>query len=127
MTDNNEIGRRIVNRRAFLGISQSELARRASVAPAQISRYESGKSVPSQQVIARLAKALRSTFDWLATGSEAKSLANSDDSQGSEFAINYELDDECIALVERLATEAGVSGESVIKAALLAYFKDRIK
>lgn len=43
MTNNDTIAKRIIEMRAERGMSQSELAAASEVAPAQISRYESGK------------------------------------------------------------------------------------
>ncbi|MFY3079825.1 helix-turn-helix domain-containing protein [Achromobacter xylosoxidans] len=40
------------------GISQADLARMTGIAPAQLSRYEVGRSIPRSEVIARLADAL---------------------------------------------------------------------
>lgn len=40
------------------GISQAELARLTGIAPAQLSRYEVGRSIPRSDVISRIAQAL---------------------------------------------------------------------
>lgn len=48
----------VYDRRAELGLSQAELARRASMTQPQISAIEGGDSVPTLPLLTRLAKAL---------------------------------------------------------------------
>jgi transcriptional regulator with XRE-family HTH domain len=59
---------RLTKARAAMGWTQHQLAEASGVAAAQISRYESGRSEPRFEVIAKLAKALDVQFDWLARG-----------------------------------------------------------
>lgn len=62
-----EFARRLINRRSDLGLSQSNLALRASdhlpdsrsFSRASISRYESGENVPGPSTLAALAKVLQ--------------------------------------------------------------------
>ncbi|WP_230581107.1 helix-turn-helix domain-containing protein [Xenorhabdus bovienii] len=68
MHKDDSIASRLIERRAMLGLSQNDLARQSNVAPAQISRYESGKRKPSAQVISRMAETLCVPFEWLAYG-----------------------------------------------------------
>src|SRR5688572_23537486 len=56
---------RIRNRRKALGINQEALAVLIGINQGQISRYESGESVPSSDVLAALARALHTSADWL--------------------------------------------------------------
>ncbi|MFC7306306.1 helix-turn-helix domain-containing protein [Streptomyces monticola] len=52
------LGQAVHDRRAALGLSQSELARRASMTQPQISNIEGGDSVPTLPLLTRLAAAL---------------------------------------------------------------------
>ncbi|MGW3723743.1 helix-turn-helix domain-containing protein [Streptomyces sp. NPDC000851] len=52
------LGQAVYDRRAQLGLSQTELARRAGMTQAQISNIEGGDSVPPLPLLTRLAKAL---------------------------------------------------------------------
>lgn len=119
MTKNDDIIKRIIERRAVLGWSQSKLATMAKVAPAQISRYESGKSAPSAQVLGRLANAMAVPFDWLVSGSDESGFENTRDERG--VSVSIEFDEETYNLLEKLKNEHGVSEEDIIKAGLLAY------
>jgi transcriptional regulator with XRE-family HTH domain len=56
---------RIRDRRKALGINQEALAVLIGINQGQISRYESGESVPSSDVLAALARALQTSADWL--------------------------------------------------------------
>ncbi|MCC3773961.1 helix-turn-helix domain-containing protein [Streptomyces sp. UNOB3_S3] len=52
------LGQAVHDRRTGLGLSQSELARRAGMTQSQISNIEGGDSVPTLPLLTRLAKAL---------------------------------------------------------------------
>jgi len=68
MTSNDTFGSRLTQARVELGLSQAELAERTGIAPAQISRYESGRNIPRAGVVVKLAKALDVSSQWLITG-----------------------------------------------------------
>ncbi|WP_405780651.1 helix-turn-helix domain-containing protein [Streptomyces sp. NBC_00859] len=53
-----DLGQAVHDRRAELGISQAELARRAEMTQPQISKLELGGTVPTLPLLARLARAL---------------------------------------------------------------------
>lgn len=52
------LGQAVYDRRTELGLSQTELARRASMTQSQISNIEGGDSVPTLPLLTRLASAL---------------------------------------------------------------------
>ncbi|MEV8389569.1 MULTISPECIES: helix-turn-helix transcriptional regulator [unclassified Streptomyces] len=52
------LGQAVYDRRAELGLSQAELARRADMTQPQISNIEGGDSVPTLPLLTRLAKAM---------------------------------------------------------------------
>lgn len=59
------VAERIRLRRAELGMSQMTLAVMVSTNPTQISRYERGENDPSGTVLVALAKALKTSTDYL--------------------------------------------------------------
>ncbi|MCB9764543.1 MAG: helix-turn-helix transcriptional regulator [Alphaproteobacteria bacterium] len=59
MTLADRLGRRILLLRHELGLSQAELARRAGMKATEISRYETGATLPTLPTVARLADALQ--------------------------------------------------------------------
>lgn len=59
------VAERIKNRRAELGITQTQLAKSAKLTPAAISQFESGLRKPSFDALSKLAKALKVTTDFL--------------------------------------------------------------
>ncbi|MER8184078.1 helix-turn-helix transcriptional regulator [Kitasatospora sp. NPDC094015] len=67
------LGQAVYDRRTALGISQTEVARRAGMTQPQISRIEGGDTVPTLPLLERLAGALESELDiHLVPGSEAE-------------------------------------------------------
>ncbi|MFT3771167.1 MAG: helix-turn-helix transcriptional regulator [Minicystis sp.] len=62
------IGMRIQQRRLTLGLTQTELARRLSIGPANIHRIEHGKQNLTIDTLCRLAEALGTTVAELVTG-----------------------------------------------------------
>lgn len=63
-----EIGKRIAARRRKMGLRQAEVEERADIGYKYLSNIERGISVPSTEVIMRLAKALETTPDEFLTG-----------------------------------------------------------
>jgi len=67
--DYTEIGKRIAHRRKELGLRQSELSERANISTTYMSSIERAVSIPSTEVIMRLAIALDTTPDEFLVGS----------------------------------------------------------
>ena len=63
-----EIGKRIARRRKLLGLKQSEVEERADLGYKYLSNIERGISIPSTEVIMRLAVALETTPDEFLVG-----------------------------------------------------------
>ena len=61
--DYKQIGRRIARRRKFLGLKQAEVEERADIGFKYLSVIERGFSIPSTEVIMRLAVAMETTPD----------------------------------------------------------------
>ena len=66
--DYKEIGRRIAKRRKQLGLRQTEVEERADIGYKYLSTIERGFSIPSTEVIMRLAIALETTPDAFLVG-----------------------------------------------------------
>ncbi len=66
--DYQEIGRRIARRRRELGLKQSEVEERAKIGYKYLSVIERGYSIPSTEVLMRLALALETTPDEFLVG-----------------------------------------------------------
>lgn len=66
--DYQEIGRRIAQRRRALGLKQAEVEERAELGYKYLSNIERGISIPSTEVIMRLAAALDTTPDAFLVG-----------------------------------------------------------
>jgi len=75
--DYTEIGRRIARRRKRLGLRQAETEERAGIGYKYLSNIERGLSIPSTEVIMRLALALDTTPDEFLVGTSR--------SQGEEW------------------------------------------
>lgn len=63
-----EIGRRIARRRKMLKLTQAEVEEKADIGYKYLSNVERGISIPSTEVIMRLAKALDTTPDEFLVG-----------------------------------------------------------
>ena len=66
--DYKEIGRRIARRRKQLGLKQAAVEELADLGDKYLSSIETGKSIPSTEVIMRLALALDTTPDEFLVG-----------------------------------------------------------
>lgn len=102
MTENDTFAARLAQTRAEKGLSQSDLAELTGIAPAQISRYESGRNVPRPGIVAKLATALSVSFGWLTTGQIPWG-----DELGPELRIR--LPDQIHAQIGEAADQAGHS------------------
>ena len=67
--DYSEIGKRIAHRRKELGLKQTEVCERAGINDKYLSCIERATSIPSLEVIMKLALALDTTPDTFLTGS----------------------------------------------------------
>ncbi|WP_330330563.1 helix-turn-helix domain-containing protein [Streptomyces sp. NBC_00536] len=63
-----DLGQAVYDRRTALGISQSELARRAGMSQPQVSKLELGGTVPTVPLLARLARAMESELNLRLVG-----------------------------------------------------------
>ena len=92
-----EIGKRIARRRRKLGLKQYEVEERADIAYKYLSNIERGNSIPSTEVIMRLATVLETTPDEFLVGTTWRS----GDEHWRDVAENLRgLDRKQLALVE---------------------------
>ena len=66
--DYKEIGRRIAYRRKALGLKQAQVSERAEISEQYLSNIERSVSIPSIEVIMRIAEALETTPDEFLVG-----------------------------------------------------------
>lgn len=93
-----EIGRRIARRRKELGLRQVEVCERAEINDKYLSNIERAVSIPSLEVLMKLAIALDTTPDEFLVGSaryndeawrDAAELMRGMDSKQIELAMNF--------------------------------------
>ncbi|MEV6855687.1 helix-turn-helix domain-containing protein [Streptomyces microflavus] len=67
-----DLGQAVYDRRVALGLSQTELARRAGMTQPQVSKLELGGTVPTVPLLARLARAMEAMFRMELFGSSIR-------------------------------------------------------
>ncbi|MEV4680169.1 helix-turn-helix domain-containing protein [Streptomyces kurssanovii] len=67
-----DLGQAVYDRRTELGISQTELAKRAEMTQPQVSKLELGGTMPTLPLLARLARALDATLSLELDGDTSK-------------------------------------------------------
>lgn len=67
-----DLGQAVYDRRTELGISQTELAKRAEMTQPQVSELELGGTMPTLPLLARLARALDATLSSELDGDTSK-------------------------------------------------------
>ena len=77
--DYGEIGKRIARRRKELGLKQSEVEEKADLSYKYLSNIERGISIPSTEVIMRLASALETTPNEFLIGTNSSDNAEWED------------------------------------------------
>ncbi|WP_025155236.1 helix-turn-helix domain-containing protein [Morganella morganii] len=120
MTNNDTLASRLTRRRAELGYTQDQIARLAGVAPAQISRYESGVNKPRAKMIASLAEVLSVPYEWLATGNETNFSIDAPKAEG-ETDHWFQFPQELYDWVTNEAKETGESFNDVVIRRLKQY------
>ena len=96
---NTSFSERLRNARVLRGLSQTDLAGMANIAPGQVNRYESGKNMPRPHILAKLAAALGVFPVWLEHGF-------GDRDTGSSVAHHPEMD---VSYRERLGGGADIA------------------
>ena len=109
------IAQRISRARRHLNINQKELAKKANITEASLSRYENGIREPKSAVLTRLAEALEVSTDYLLGLSENRTYEDSDISNKSEKDIKVILEN-----AEKMLKQDGLmfSGKPASKEAI---------
>ncbi|MFJ1589914.1 helix-turn-helix domain-containing protein [Kitasatospora albolonga] len=101
-----DLGQAVYDRRVALGLSQTELARRAGMKQPQVSKLELGGTVPTVPLLARLARAMDAMFRMELFGSSIRVTFTDLDGDSSERAAP-----EPASAAEAEAAEADTSSE----------------
>ena len=97
--DYQKIGRRIARRRKQLGLTQSAVEEIADIGYKYLSSIETGKSIPSTEVIMRLAAALDTTPDEFLVGTARR---GGDERWKSVAELLRDMDGKRLSLAESL-------------------------
>lgn len=97
------IGERIKEVRKALGMNQTDFAARLGSVQNTITGYETGRRVPSNQVIASICREFRVNEEWLRTGA-GEMFVPTPASIVDELAEEYHLCPEAQAMVEKFIT-----------------------
>jgi len=118
---------RLLEKMAQRGISQADLCRKTGFASSMISHYCTGQRVPSFAVVARIAKALGTTVDFLAYGNQQKRTRPTPDrlavaENAKDYESSFPASDkfEEIAPLINMFNSLNVEG----KAKVISYIKD---
>lgn len=124
-----ELPQRLIKARSGHGWSQADLAQVSGVAAAQISRYEQGRSKPRSEVVAKLAKALAVSFEWLAFGrGQAEANLEVPAYPADQHLLDpVELDVETYDAVAEIAKAEGWTMEMALKQLFLEGLRLRAK
>lgn len=74
--DYKEVGRRIAKRRKELKLKQSEVNELADLSDKYLSNIETGKSIPSIDVLMRICEAIQTTPDSILVGSTKRAVSS---------------------------------------------------
>lgn len=117
MTNNDTVAKRITEIRAERGMSQIELANAAEIAPAQISRYESGKNVPRANVLGRIAKALKVPYSYLAYGAmpDFSDSLKKNENGATVLTLDLDLDEQTLEKANEMARLKGMTLDEYLR------------
>lgn len=127
---------RLLDARVTAGMSQTQLAAAANIAPGQVNRYEAGKNTPRPHVMAKLAGALGVFPEWLATGGGARESGSKTaysehldvvtrERMSGGMDISMEMDEEMFQIVQAEAQKSGLPIDDFLKELLLEQVKRR--
>lgn len=88
---NEMVGKRILERRRELGITQNDVAKELDVSSAAVSLWEKGKAIPSSEKLYYLADILQCNINWLLMGSGNTPATNHSPSSSSLTPDEEEL------------------------------------
>lgn len=119
---------KLLDARVAKGMSQTDLAVAAGIAPGQISRYEQGKNTPRPHVMAKLAAALGVDPAWLSKPDTTPVLdVTSTPRADGGLDLSFKLDPETAADLKREAAERGITPGDLLKALMLDRLAESMK
>jgi len=104
MDDKTKVGRRIKELREQLGLTQEELAEKASISRSALANYESGVREPKGIILVRLAEALETSADYILTGKTNDQFGQPDNRASLQNYIEQRILTICAYILARHAT-----------------------
>ncbi|MCC0683706.1 helix-turn-helix transcriptional regulator [Clostridioides sp. ZZV15-6383] len=117
------LGDRIANLRKELDINQKELATKVGITEASLSRYENNLREPKSEIIVRLAKALKTSTDYLLGVNENTKISEED----KLIIENLSVSEKTKKLLEKIYSLEKEDREAIEKMIDNAYLKRFIK
>ena len=114
MNDRESLGKRVLERRAFLRITQEDLSAALGITAQHISLIEHGKGSPSLSLLPRLAEALGVSVDYLVVG-KASVVTEVIPAIKADERISNKVKNALIALIEEIYATTEKSNHSKIK------------
>ncbi|MER6640154.1 helix-turn-helix domain-containing protein [Streptomyces microflavus] len=107
-----DLGQAVYDRRVALGLSQTELARRAGMTQPQVSKLELGGTVPTVPLLARLARAMEAMFRMELFGSSIRvTFTDLDGTAPAEAGTEPPATERASAPAAEAETDAGAGAE----------------
>lgn len=117
------LGDRIANLRKELDINQKELATKVGITEASLSRYENNLREPKSEIIVRLAKALKTSTDYLLGVNENTKISKED----KLIIENLSVSEKTKKLLEKIYSLEKEDREAIEKMIDNAYLKKFLK
>ncbi|HBF7091296.1 TPA: helix-turn-helix transcriptional regulator [Clostridioides difficile] len=117
------LGDRIANLRKELDINQKELATKVGITEASLSRYENNLREPKSEIIVRLAKALKTSTDYLLGVNENTKISKED----KLIIENLSVSEKTKKLLEKIYSLEKEDREAIEKMIDNAYLKRFLK
>ncbi|MCC0781985.1 helix-turn-helix transcriptional regulator [Clostridioides sp. ES-S-0108-01] len=117
------LGDRIANLRKELDINQKELATKVGITEASLSRYENNLREPKSEIIVRLAKALKTSTDYLLGVNENTKISKED----KLIIENLSVSEKTKQLLEKIYSLEKEDREAIEKMIDNAYIKRFLK
>ncbi|MCC0627383.1 MULTISPECIES: helix-turn-helix domain-containing protein [unclassified Clostridioides] len=117
------LGDRIANLRKELDINQKELATKVGITEASLSRYENNLREPKSEIIVRLARALKTSTDYLLGVNENTKISKED----KLIIENLSVSEKTKQLLEKIYSLEKEDREAIEKMIDNAYIKRFLK
>lgn len=93
------VGERIESRREQLGLKQYQVADSIGVTRTTMSKYENGVNIPNAEILAKLARVLQTSADYLC------GLTDSSTPHGTDWVCTDQIDRQLITNIRKLSRE----------------------